>query len=335
MSDGLPTFARMSNPSKSVDSPDDEIDLRELALELWNRRVFLAAGTLVAVSLAVVYAFLIAKPTFISSSLLLPVQSPASDQFGAAAALLGGKRSSGSADVDLYQSLLTSRTVIGKLLLAPIANRHDTGRGRIQPLHTILGLDTADAKGMEGTIAGLQSAVEVGSKESGAGGILEVRVSARSPWLAKALGDAVLEIGQEELRQVRVARSEVILKRLQATVEVAHDEWREAARAASDYRSRNRSLTSPEQFLDLSVLQMEQSAREQKYLLARKELEAQRLEASKATPPMMILDPATLPARKSKPKRLLLVVLGGILGLAGSCAFVLARHALKSGPLRS
>lgn len=318
----------MPQPPTSVDSPDDEIDLRELALVLWTRRRIVAGSTFAAFVLAVFYAFVIAKPTFVSSALLIPVQSPAADQFGAAAALLGGKRSSGSADVDLYQSLLTSRTVMGKLLRTSLANRSDTGANRVEPLYAILRVDTSDARTMEGTIAGLQKAVEVGSKESGAGGILEIRFSAGAPWLARGIGEALLSIGQEELRQIRIARTNVILARLDETVCSARREWEESARQASIYKSRNRSLTSPEQFLELSEFEMERSAREQKYLLARKEYEAQRLEASKATPPMMILDPATLPARKSKPKRSLLLALGLVVGFTGSCAGVLAWHAL-------
>ena len=47
------------------------------------------------------------------------------------------------------------------------------------------------------------------------------------------------------------------------------------------------------------------------------------LEREKAAPPMMVLDPADLPDRKSKPKRSLILALGLMIGFLGSCAAVL------------
>jgi hypothetical protein len=263
---------------------------------------------------------------------LLPTQAPAADQLGAAAALLG-KKSAGSGDVDLYQSLLTSRTVIHKLLLAPIHNESDTGNGRIEPLFHILGVDTSKPIKMDFMVDGLAKSISVGSKESGAGGILEIKFSAGTPWLAQQIGSAVLEIGQEELRLVRIERSEVILSRLSLAVAQAKGEWDSTSRIVTWYKDRNRSILLPEQALELSRREMERQVEEQKYLLARKEYESQVLEKVKAAPPMMILDPPNLPSHKSKPKRSLILAAGLIAGLIGSCVGVLGWNALvlKSG----
>lgn len=303
-------------------TPDDEIDIRELFRTLWGRRGTIAMAGICSLALSGVYAFLIAKPVFESSALLLPTQVPSTDQLGAAAALLG-KKATGSADVDLYQSLLTSRTVIHKLLNAPFRNLSDTAGDRVEPLFRILKLDTGNPIALEGAVEGLSNSVTVGSKESGAGGILEIRFVAGAPWLAQEIGQTLLEIGQEELRAVRVERAETILPRLAKVVAQTKAEWDSSARVVTWYKDRNRSLILPEQMLELSRLQMEQQVQEQKYLLARKEYETQVLEREKAAPPMMILDPANLPARKSKPKRSLILALGLMVGLMGSSACVL------------
>ena len=45
---------------------------------------------------------------------------------------------------------------------------------------------------------------------------------------------------------------------------------------------------------------------------------------------MMILDPADLPPKKSKPKELLLISMGIFLGLTGAVVYVLGRNAFTS-----
>lgn len=306
----------------------DEIDLRELFLVLVRKRLLIAISTAATFALAAVYAFVLAQPVYESSALLLPTQTTQQlPDLGAAAAFLDGKKS-GTADVDLYQSLLTSRTVIHKLLRVSISNRSDTANGRIEPLYMVMGLDTTKPGEVDAAVQMLAKSVSVGSKESGAGGILEIRFKAKAPWLAQQIGNALLEIGQEELRLVRIERANVILSRLQTAVELAWAEWDATARALTDYKARNRSLTLPDQMLELTRLEMEKSAKEQRYLLARKEFEVQTLERSKAAPPMMILDPANLPSRKSKPKRSIILALGLVLGFFGSSAAVIGWKSL-------
>lgn len=311
----------MSQTSPTQSLPDDEIDLRRLFLTLWGKRHLIALSSLGTLALAAVYAFAIAKPFFESSALLLPTQTQSVDQLGAAAALLG-KKSSSNADVDLYQSLLTSRTVLHKLFFTPLRNESDTGKGRMEPLWHILGLDTNKTRELNGAIRGMSKAVSVDSKASGAGGILEIKFTAGTPWLAQQIGNTLLEIGQEELRAVRIERSDVILSRLTVAVNQASEEWNATTDALRRYKDHNRVISLNEQ-PNMGRLEMEQSAKEQKYLLARKEYEALMLERTKAAPPMMILDPADLPDHKSGPKRGLILALGLMVGFLGSSVGVL------------
>jgi uncharacterized protein involved in exopolysaccharide biosynthesis len=307
---------------------DDEIDLREIFYALCRSYRLIALSTTVAIALSAFYAFLVVKPVFVSSALLLPTQtSSSSTDLGAATALLGGKKG-GAAGVDLYQSLLTSRTVIHKLLQTPINNLSDTGMGRAEPLYRVLGVDTAKPINLDLVIQGLAKSVMVDSKESGAGGILEIKFSASSPWLAQQIGNTLLSIGQDELRKVRIERSDVILTRLDGAVRQSRGEWDSAASALSWYKDRNRSITLQSQFLEMARLEMEKSTKESKYLLARKEYETLVLDREKAAPPMMILDPANLPVHKSKPKRSLILLMGMFFGFSVSCIAVLGRNAL-------
>lgn len=309
---------------------EEEFDLREIFKTLWSKRIIIGLVSLLSLMLATVYAFVIAKPVFESSALLLPTQAPASNDLGAAAALLG-KKSGSSGDLDLYQSLLTSRTVIHKLLLSSMPNRDDSAKGASEPLFKILNIDTAVPFDIEMATYSLSNSISVGTKASGEGGILEVRIAASQPWLAQEIGNFVLEIGQEELCRIRGDRADVILPQLALVVNRARSEWDSAAKNLTWYRDRNRSIVLPEQLLAVSRLEIEKQAKEQKYLLVRKEYEMQMLEKSKATPPMMILDPANLPPKKSRPKRGAILIAGLFLGLIGSSIAILAWKTLNVG----
>jgi uncharacterized protein involved in exopolysaccharide biosynthesis len=317
---------KIAPPSSLVSG--DEMDLRELFRILWMRRWLVLTSGFSALALSALYAFLIAKPAYESSVLLLPTQASSLNSLGAAAALLGQSSSPGNADVDLYQSLLSSRAVTRKLLEEPLKDLSDTGKGCMVPLFQLLGVDTGNFVDLDGAIQGLSNSVTVDTKQSGAGGILEIKFSASAPWLAQEIGSALLEIGQEELRQIRVQRAEAVLPRLAAAASQAKAEWDSSARFVTWYKDRNRSIILPEQILELSRLQMEQVVHEQKYLQVRKEYEAQVLEREKAVPPMMVLDPPDFPVHKSKPKRVMILALGLIAGLMISSMGVLGWNVL-------
>lgn len=306
----------------SVLLTDDEFDLRMIFHTLWYRRWLILVASCASLSMATIYVFFIATPQFVSSALLLPTQSSTQDALGSAAAFFG-KKSSSNGDLELYQSLLNSRTVIHKLILSNVCNRSDTAQGKIEPLFKVLSIDTSSNLEMDMATYKLSNAISVGSKATGEGGILEVRITSTQPWLAQEIGNSVLAIGQEELRQIRMDRAELILPRLAEVVKQAQAEWDTAARMLTWYRDRNRSISLPDQLLTISRMEIEKQAKEQKYLLVRKEYEMQMLERSKAAPPMMILDPASLPSKKSKPKRTAILIGGLMAGLVGSSFSVL------------
>ena len=306
---------------QSTDSQpmNDDIDLREVLLTLWNRRLFIVACTILGTVVAGIYAFTLPK-VFESTILLIPTEAPKPDQLGAAAALLGGKKAGGAGDLDLYQTLLTSRTVIQKLLKTSLRNESDTGKGRSEPLYQIFKLDTTNKLSVYNAVQGLAKSIEVAPQGSGNGGILQVTARASTPWLAQEIADTVTALGQEEIRQVRAERLDALLPRLNLAASQAKAEWDATTQVIARYHDRNHSVILPDQQLELDRLNMERQVMEQKYLLARKEVEQQLLDRAKATPPAVILDVADLPAKKSKPQRSVIIVIGMVFSLGGASA---------------
>ena len=63
------------------------------------------------------------------------------------------------------------------------------------------------------------------------------------------------------------------------------------------------------------------------YEVLTKQYELARVDEAKEIATAKVLDPADLPEKKSFPPRLLLAILGGLLGLVGSISLVLLRKA--------
>lgn len=311
-----PPRAATPNPN------DDEIDLIELAWYLWSRRILIGSLILLGTALSFLYAMTRPK-TFTSSVLMVPTESPNNSQLGAAASLLG-RKGAGQADVDLYQSLLVSRTVIGEVLRAKIPDRSDSGNGRIRTIAQVMRIDTNNARKMEAILRSLPGSIKVETEKTGSSGMIEVQVKSRQPWLAQSLANELVKAGQHEIRRVRAQRSDAILERLGGAVKAQESEWDRASQKLLDFRLANRATNSPVLQRDEDRLQLELQSKQQSLLLARNQYQQQLLDREKAAPPMVILDSANLPVKKSGPKRMLLLLGGIILFSAGTVSSFVA-----------
>lgn len=316
-------------PQAHVAGPgDDELDLLALVSHLWSRRwrILLVAG--LGFALSFVYA--ITRPKiFTSSILLVPTETSALNQLGAAASLLG-KKGAGQADVDLYQSLLVSRTVIGNLLHLRTPNLSDTANGRVESIAQILRIDTTKPFAVELALRSLPAAIKVESDKAGSSGMVEIQVKSKHPWLSQAIADGVVQLGQEEIRRVRAQRSDAILERLGKAVATLASEWDSASGKLMTFRLENRSTSTPVQQREEDRLSLELQSKQQSLLMARNQFQQQLLEREKAAPPMVVLDPANLPVRKSGPKRFLILVVGSFLIGMGTLVFESAMWILRS-----
>lgn len=323
-------FDRFLSMAQTTTPTDDQInsDLMALFQVLLNSWRIVTIGTISVLFLSAIYAFVIAKPAFYSTALLIPTTQQSPDQLGAAAALLGKKALTGT-DVELYQNLLKSRSVLNRLLLDSVTQSVDSHIVRHIAVFQLFEIDTTDKVAVENAIAMLEKKISITSKEVGSAGILEVGVEAKTPELAQEMCSRLLDIAQAELHRTRTRRYKVILDRLEYAVQQAKEEWDFDATQLATFRGSNRSIIQPNQILEQDRLEIEKSAKEQKYLLARREFETQQLELAKATPPMMTFDEPNLPAQKSKPKRKAILLIGLFGGLICSSTFALTKHSIK------
>lgn len=286
-------------------------------LEQWQRiAVATIAGTLISLG----YAFL-APIEYDSSVQLVPTETQSVSQLGTAAALLGKGAAPGLEDIDLYQTLLTSRKVLMQLSNTKF-KVHEEQTEQL-PLWEIYEVDSSSRIEMFYFHKALEKKVLVNTLGLGVGGVIQVSVRAKSPLLAQNMANAIVLLGQNEIESVRRMRFEAVISKLANAANSAKREWDTSVSKLTEYREINRSSLLPFQQLDLARLEMERQVREQKYLLARREEEQQKLEREKAAPPAVILDAAFLPVKKSHPKRQLIVVLGFILSASISGSAVI------------
>lgn len=292
--------------SQQENAATDELDLVQLVQDLWLVRWriagIIAAGFCIAVALA-----LTLPKKYTSTVLLVPTESQTGTSLLGAASLLG-KKGLKQGDVELYQALLTSRTVLSQLLRTKMPDWRDSSRGKIRPLFEIIQVDTTNALRIESVLSGIKGSIKIETDETGSAGIAEVSVVNRYPWLAKQIADALVQVGQEEIRRVRTERFIAILDRLDQAVKSAEQEWDMASSQLAKFRESNRAVSSPFVQREEERLRLELESKQQGLLQARLQYQAQILERERAAPPMVVLDKANLPARKSSPKRGMIVI---------------------------
>jgi len=99
----------------------------------------------------------------------------------------------------------------------------------------------------------------------------------------------------------------------------------DAARSDTDFvRSFFPSFDKlPEMALDMARLMRRVKTEEAIYRLLREEYEKARIEEARDTPTVQVLDVAKVPEIRSRPKRAMIVVFGGVAGLGWSTLFAL------------
>ncbi|GAB3987135.1 chain-length determining protein [Spirosoma daeguense] len=112
---------------------------------------------------------------------------------------------------------------------------------------------------------------------------------------------------------------------LQQRVDEAKNRYQAAEYAISNYRDRNRSLFLETAKITEQRLQADYLLEQTVYNELSKQLEQAKIKVQEETPVFKILEPPTIPLRKSSPSRTLIVLIGGFLGAIVSVVIALIR----------
>ncbi len=293
----------------------------------WSRRWtfadpsirFPAIGAVAGFVVGMVWA-LLAPSYYYSSASILPDTRSASRQLGAAAALLGqlsGVPLDAGTSPQFYAELFRSRSVLTDLVSSRFnVSPEDTS------MHTLEEILIDDDPSSQRT----EMAVKKLAKLSDASfdtrtGIVTIGVYARTPSLAKAVGDSFLAaVGNFDLkkRQSRARAERVFIEQRYRDAGV---ELRDAEERLRVFYTTNRSFeSSPGLRLAGERLQRDVTIHQELYLSIARELEEARIQEVRDTPVFSTIDQPVVPTRRALPKRKLIVfvnvVLGALIGVA-------------------
>ena len=145
--------------------------------------------------------------------------------------------------------------------------------------------------------------------------IVSLSVDARYPTLAAAVANKFVANLNSFNAQHRQSQAREQRKFVEQRLADGERELRGAEEDLRTFYERNRSWQqSPQLTFEEGRLRRQVEIRQELYLTLQREYEAARMQEVNDTPVITVIDPATPPVKKSKPKRTLLVVIALVLG---------------------
>jgi len=310
-----------AEPAHSAGYPEyfeEEVSLLRYVNALL-RRWKLVAGVpfLAAVTAGIVS--LITRPTFTatasflpevrSSSRISPAVASLAAQFGVSAA------SEAAQGPQFYAQVLKSRELLQAILL----DRYPDPRGRHNPVDSASLLDILKIRGdslSERVHKGLKRLDRlVSTQVDRQTGIVKVSVALGYPKLAAAVANRLLDRLNEFNTKTRQSQARERRRFTEERVAAVEQELRQAEEDLKSFYERNRSWqTSPQLVVEEDRLRRQVQLRQELYVTLKREYETARIEEVNDTPVITVIEPAVPPLEKSKPRRLLNVILAFMVG---------------------
>jgi len=302
----------MTKGNEQQEYLDDEIDLRELLLSLWNERVLIAQITAAFAVLSIVVSLMMTN-IYRSEAILSPNHSSNSlqSQYGSLASLAGIDLGKGKTD----KTTVAIETIKSRKFLEYLINKHKTF------LPDLMAFDNwnADEKKVN-----YDSDLYDGKKW-----VREVDPPKKP---------------QPSLQESHKAFSELISisqdkKSSLVTISIDHESpelakrWVDYVVSGINEITRDQDVEKAEKSIEYLKEQIQQTsvADIQTGLFGLIESQLETVMLAKATPEYLfsVIDPAVIPELKHKPKRSLIVVLSTIIGFIVACFYILIRKSIS------
>jgi uncharacterized protein involved in exopolysaccharide biosynthesis len=305
----------LENASALIDK-EESVTIGDIIALLRQHLLKIVSATIGATAVAVFYSYTVPE-TWVATIHVVPTEVPHSEQLGALAEVLSKKAGSGSANIDLFTALLTSRPVLEKLIVSQVVKPAPNGNA-LKSVQSELEIDTNDIKSRFFAVEKLAKTINFSQQQSSLSNIVEVNLTAKSEWLAKGMLSNLMGLGQSALYEVTKSRYQTSIPRLEQADSVAFAKAQRVSEEIVQFQENNRNSEFPSVRQKLDRYRQELQVRDQTYLMVRKELEQDRLEMEKITPPVVAIDSVSVPPFREGPKRARIVIIGLVLGLIGS-----------------
>jgi uncharacterized protein involved in exopolysaccharide biosynthesis len=297
----------------------DDYSLVDLG-RIWGRHRRVTVGVPLLLALLTGIVSLLVSPTYTATTTFVPEAGPQgrlpsslaglATQFGIA---LG---SEASKSPKFYAEVVRSRELMEHVLLSNYADpRHTqhatTDSATLLRILRVTGRDLADSlyRGVK-KLTNLVS-VTVDAQTN----IVSLSVDAHYPTLAAAVANRFVSYLNAFNAQYRQSQAREQRKFVEQRLVDGERELRSAEEDLRTFYERNRSWQqSPQLTFEEGRLRRQVEIRQEVYLTLKREYETARIQEVNDTPVITVIDTAAPPARKSQPKRTLLVVIALVLG---------------------
>lgn len=308
------------------------LDLVAVLMKRWRVLTALPLGSaalLLGISLVVL-------PTYTATTTFVP-EAPSTDELSAGASGLAGLAQqfgvtlggSSSQSPQFYAQLAMSREILDRLLNARHRDpRNDANRGDSTTLLTLMdagGSTLSDS--LERASKKLAHVISLGV--DGETSIVTVKVHLRwanlAASVARQLVDDLNEFNTRTRQSQARQRREFIEQRVASGAEALH----QAEDSLERFYEANRTWQqSPQLITKEGALRRQVDLQQELYVTLRREYEEARIDEVNDTPVITVIDTASVPQRRSSPRRTLWAILGMVLGVIGGILYALAREYL-------
>ena len=293
-------------------------------IRLIVRRGGLLTAACVAAAAVTAIVMIFSPNYYVSSASILP--SGKVDNMSALKEAVG---ISSSANMDenssaLFPVVLQSRVVADSILARSYAIDVDGRSLTIDPAAYFGATDPDELR----QALSVATAITVEKKT----GDIHIAVETRYPKLSQALVQAYIDELEDFNMNRRKSVGHLNARYLAAQVEKVRNTLRMADDSLADFRRHNADWagsTNAEVVADLTRFQREVEVKTSTYIYLQQQLEMARIDEQKDVPIVRILDTPSLPTLKSRPQRVLSVLLAGLTAFLLTTLFVLVREYLR------
>lgn len=317
----------MDEVEKKVPKKRDEIDLIELFIKIWSFRKLIIIITSVITIVGILYALLV-QHYYKSETTLYQVQEENNNISGltSLASQFGFGGFSSTSDYNIGD-LVNSRYVGDKIIYKKWkTEKYDSIINLID--YWQINADTERRK--------FEKAMEKLNKnltysEDKETNLITITSVMEEPQLSADIANYTVQLIEEYVRNVQKTNTKENIHYIGERLLTTSTELENAENALKIFNEKNRDISSsPELQLQLGRLQREITIKQEIYLELQRQKELALIDLVKETPIINILDKAIKPELKYKPKRAIIVIVSGFIGIFISILVVVLKDLIKT-----
>lgn len=312
------------NTDSDVEQPiERKIDYLEIISLLWSKKKFIILVTLITTAVAIGLTFMM-TPTYISSTVILPDMGkdklgPLGDLASLAGINIGGE----VIMVKLYPDIIQSEAV-----LMPVVEKKYKSKFYDQPVNLIEFFEIDEEIP--------RRIVEVALKKMR--NTLKIEMSQKTGLLTYSIETKDAQVSADILNTITAELNKFLLTKKTTNageqrkwiekrmMEVKHD-LEKVENILKEFRERNRRIIdSPQLLLEQERLIRDVTIQTTVYSTLIQQYEMAKIEELKYVPIINVLDEAQPAAKKNKPKRRMITLVGFLIGFIGACTYVFVQN---------